>query len=961
LSSIVLAIAVLTGLLIVRAKLASPSAAEVNRLLSESRHKELQDLREVYSADQSAINFINSLSGDFEMQRQRWRAALNHYSQITSGSPPEIIHAQSSSAHCLLNMGLAAESERLLRIVLAQAPQHHPAQRDLANILLASGRSYEAVPHLEELIRQGKFEPIDLVVCASPELFQLAGERFAQTCLSAIPEDPRPMLGLARSALQKKQFEFARLWLSDIVSKFPAVLEAQTRLGQLHLELGEFHQLKAWHEQLPESSVDFAGIWFVKAQIFQHLGQREAASRCLAETLTRFPDHVSANYQMTTTLKNMQRVDDSKHFAERAQLLARIELLANDLRDAFDTRMCQEMVNSMARLDRYSEAAAWCEIAKRNLSTPTWFENFLRQCNNRKLPDIQRKDHPAVAGVLERLKQLPLPPFDWASLKDEQPQSSPDAWPISFTEEAESVGLNFIYRNGSARDSTREYLFEFNGGGIGVLDFDGDGWPDLAFTQAGEKPWTLSPESDQLFRNLDGQRFQLVTELAGFTDTSYGQGITSGDINNDGFPDLYVANFGLNQLYINNGDGTFSNSDQAGNGHQWTSSCAIADLNGDGSPDIYAVNYLDAEEVERSDCHNSQPLRCSPSNFVAGRDAVFLNQHDGSFADLSVEANVRSPLGKGLGLVVADFNEDSHLDVFVGNDTTQNNLFINTAEANDGIPVFDDQALLAGVAFDHRGIAQACMGIAAASLNFDGRPDLFVTNFYNDSNTLYAAQGDGTFRDQTRESNLGQLSFSQLGFGTQFLDADLDGDLDLVVANGHIYRFPLSSGIPYRMAPQVLKNSAGRFELVPDSDAGSFFATEQLGRSVARLDWNRDGRPDICISHLDSPVALLQNETQPVKAMLTVRLVGVQSSRDAIGARVSVLFNDEKQTQQLMTGDGYQSRNEQSLSFAVPAGLPLTVVVDWPSELQTKYQAGDVASVATIIVVENGKIFRQPP
>ncbi|NQV26459.1 MAG: VCBS repeat-containing protein [Rhodopirellula sp.] len=892
------------------------------------------------------------------MARGRWRSALNHYSEITAGSPQETIHALSNSAHCLLNMGHSAQAEHILRSVLNQAPLHLQSQRDLANLLLAGGRSYEAIPHLISLIRIGQFERVDLVLCASPELLQLSADQFAQACLAALPDDPRPMLGLARTALRNKEFDFAKLWLTDIVTKFPDTPEAQARLGQLYLELGESENLERWYKQLPSNADESAAIWFVKAQLYQQHKQPKAATRCLAEVLTRFPDHVAANYQLTTALQNSNLADESKQFAARSQLLARIELLASDLDDSFDPPMCREMVNALARLGRYWEATAWCHIAKRELASSEWYDNFLRQSIAANVLDSPRQFSPTIAGILRRLRKFPLPSLTDLLQESEQSLSLPDNLPISFVDEAEMAGLKFIYRNGCDPANTTEYLFEFNGGGVGVLDFDCDGWPDLAFTQAGDKPWIPSSESDMLFRNEDGQRFRPVSESAIFMDTLYGQGITSGDINNDGFPDLYVANFGENQLHVNNGDGTFSQSPEATGGNNWTSSCAIADLSGDGSPEVYAVNYLNAEEVRNRDCQSSQTPRCSPSNFTAGKDAFFLNQSDGTFADRSAAANVQSPFGKGLGIVVADFNDDNRLDVFVGNDTTQNSLFINSINAADDFPAYEDQSLLAGVAFDRQGIAQACMGIAAASLNFDGHPDLFVTNFYNDANTLYAAQGDGTFRDESRESLLDRLSFNLLGFGTQFLDADLDGDLDLVVANGHIYRYPSPSSIPYRMVPQVLRNVENRFQTVDTSTAGPFFGRKQLGRSVARLDWNRDGLPDICISHLDSPVALLTNRTQSTGATLEVRLVGVTSSRDAIGARVTVGVDHQRRTQQLITGDGYQCRNEQCLRFAVRTGQTVTVVVDWPSGERTNHNI-QVDGTTTIAVVEDGRSFLQ--
>ena len=288
--------------------------------------------------------------------------------------------------------------------------------------------------------------------------------------------------------------------------------------------------------------------------------------------------------------------------------------------------------------------------------------------------------------------------------------------------------------------------------------------------------------------------------------------------------------------------------------------------------------------------------------------------------------------GKALGVVVARLTDSPLPDLLVANDGEANFFFRSSEDSTNGHRTFEETAVRSGLAFDRDGRAQACMGIAVDDVNGDSRLDFFITNFYEESNTLYVQKPGVLFADETREAGLRNPSFRMLGFGTQFLDVDLDGLPDLVVANGHVDDFSYE-GKAYRMPPQCFRNAGGGqfLELTPGR-RDSYFSGEYLGRGLARIDWNRDGREDFVVSHLDAPAALAANESSQCGNSLIIRLIGVQCSRDAVGTNVTVNSAGSRRTRQLTAGDGYQASNERILVFGLAdAAEAEEVFIQWPS------------------------------
>jgi hypothetical protein len=395
---------------------------------------------------------------------------------------------------------------------------------------------------------------------------------------------------------------------------------------------------------------------------------------------------------------------------------------------------------------------------------------------------------------------------------------------------------------------------------------------------------------------------------------------------------LFVANFGTNVIYRNNGDGTFTDvtEDSGLSGEHWSSSLALADLDLDGDLDLYVVTYvLEALKICRT--QTGQTSTCSPGNFPAEDDVLYENTGDGRFVDISRQAGIRVPDGKGLGIVVSDIDDDGLPDIYVANDGTPNFLFHNLGPAPDGRPRFEEIGLASGCAVNADGAAQAGMGIACADFNDDGRLDLHVTNFYLEGSTLYLNDGALQFHDATRAAGLLDLTRSLLGFGTQAFDADLDGRLELIVANGHIDDFSFRHE-PWKMPPRLYRHDGALRWTDVSAEAGEFFETVGLGRGLCRVDWNRDGRPEAVIVHQDRPAAVLRNDTESTGHYLAVELYGVRSNRDARGARIRYRCGTSTRVCELSGGEGFFAVNDRRQILGLGESTQVDELqIDWPS------------------------------
>jgi tetratricopeptide (TPR) repeat protein len=752
------------------------------------------------------------------------------------------------------------------------------------------------------------------------------------------------LLALGRAALESNRLDEAESLLKRAVSLRPGLIEAQARLGEVLLRKRDDSALARWHAELPKDANGHPEVWVVRGAICRDRGDLKAAIRCFREAVALEANHRLANYQLGQLLRQVNRNELAKPFLERARILAelatRLDRIQRGLsQNQVDPEMIRRVVELTESLGRWWEAWGWTQFLLRNHPSevpPPWAVAAVKRLQPRLRYDLPRTAKSAVTGATLAAAPFPFP--DWGRLfskvSNAATPKAPDGGDIRFQDHASRAGIDFRYFNGADASTRGARLLETTGGGVGVIDYDGDGWPDLYFTQGAPWPSTGKPHgySDRLYRNLHVGRFRDETIAAGLGDADFGQGVAAGDYDGDGFPDLYVANLGQNRLYRNNGDGTFTEATaEAGlQRTDWTTSCLIADLNGDGLPDLYDVNYVASNDLSRICSLRGKPFSCSPTSFAAAQDRVFLNRGDGRFEDVTDSAGIVAAKGYGLGILAADFDGSGRLSLFVANDQTPNFFFVNRA-APGGPLKFTEQAAASGLATDAEGRPQGSMGIAFGDADGDGRFDLFVTNFYAEPNAFYRGTGKYLFADESQRAGLRGPSHFMLGFGTQFLDGDLDGRQDLVVANGHIDDLS-AEGIPYRMRPQFFHNlGGGRFKELSDETLGAFFARPQLGRGLARLDWNRDGREDFVVSQIRSRAALVTNVTPGAARFIAVSLRG-GSSRDAIGTTVRVRFGDRIQSQQLVAGDGYQASNERKLVFGLgQAHRADSIEVRWPN------------------------------
>jgi len=407
-----------------------------------------------------------------------------------------------------------------------------------------------------------------------------------------------------------------------------------------------------------------------------------------------------------------------------------------------------------------------------------------------------------------------------------------------------------------------------------------------------------------------------------------------GDFDQDGFPDVYLGNLEPNRFYRNQGDGTFEEASAAAGiaGDEWTTSSVFTDLNNDALPDLYVLNYTQREETAQRECGTPERrAACTPDLLTAEDHRCYLNLGDGRFRDISQQCGILGDAGKGLGVVAWDYADDGKIGLYVANDTTQDFFFVNRGVDADGVPQLVNEGIVRGIAYDLDGNAQASMGVAAGDVTGDGRIDILITDFFESGNAMYSQGADGFFEDVSRKYGVHQPSLTMLGFGCHFADLDGDGWLDLIVTNGHVDQ-TTSRGGPDRMPPQIYRNINGeRFALVAPEQLGTFFQTGFLGRGLVILDWNRDGRSDVAISHLHAPVALVTNRTRSESTSLVVRLIGRNGCREPTGSTLRLVDVEPAQYRLQTAGDGFLVTNERRHQFAVPAGVErATIEVRWP-------------------------------
>jgi hypothetical protein len=522
-----------------------------------------------------------------------------------------------------------------------------------------------------------------------------------------------------------------------------------------------------------------------------------------------------------------------------------------------------------------------------------------------------------------------------------------------FTEVAQKAGLTAPIVFGGK--DTKKYIIETTGTGAAIFDYDNDGWPDIFLVNgttlegfsAGQAP------TNHLYRNNHDGTFSDVTAKAGLNATGWGQGVCVGDYDNDGWEDLYVTYYGKNRLFHNQ-SGVFTEIAEkagvAGSGKAWGTGCAWVDYDRDGHLDLMIANYVDFDLAtaptpgERPSCvWKGVPVMCGPRGLPGAKNILYHSRGDGTFEDVTTKAHIDQTDGHyAFSVSTLDYNDDGWPDIYVACDSTPSILYRNNRDGT-----FTDVAVVSGAAFNEDGREQAGMGATIGDYNGDGRPDIFKTNFSDDTSTLYRNNGDGTFDDVTSAAGLG-LYTKYLGWGTMFLDVDNDGWPDLLLVNGHVYPEVDKNNLGSNYEePRILYHNLGKGTFADISaSAGPGINMHASSRGLAVGDLWNDGRISAVITNLNAAPSLLVNQVRNSNHWIAIRTVGTKSNRDGIGARISVKAGARTLVDEVRSGSSYNSSSDMRVHFGLGSATKVdSIQIRWPSGLLERFDNLPVDSI----------------
>ena len=547
--------------------------------------------------------------------------------------------------------------------------------------------------------------------------------------------------------------------------------------------------------------------------------------------------------------------------------------------------------------------------------------------------------HLALAWILLTLQPVP----GTNKLETEAPSSLPQ-----FSDQTTASGIHFRHVSGGLE---KKYILEAKGGGAGFFDYDNDGDLDLYLVNGAtlDTYRMKSGPGNVLYRNDGKARFVNATAEAGVGDAGWGHGCAVGDIDNDGHRDLYVTNYGENVLYHNQADGSFSNiTPTAGvGGNRYSSSAAFLDYDNDGDLDLYVAHYVAFDIDDMPDEATRKklcvflggPVYCGPGGMPGTPDILYRNEGNNTFADVTLDSGIdQTGDYYGLGVIPEDYDNDGDLDLFVANDTTPNLLFRNNGDGG-----FTDAALLAGVAYNADGDEEAGMGVDFGDVDNDGDADLIVTNFFAETNTLYRNDGNGGFTDYTVLAGLASPTLHFVGFGTRFFDYDNDGDLDLFIANGHVY--PHVSLVPaggtYPQSNQLFRNRGDGKYLDVSAQSGPGLRIEKASRGACVGDYDNDGDGDLLVANMNDLPTLLRNDGGNRLNSIIIQVFGTRSNRDGVGTGIRLKTAGGTQYRTVNGASSYLSysdiRTHVGLGTWTRADL---IEISWPG--------GSVDSIADV-------------
>ena len=532
---------------------------------------------------------------------------------------------------------------------------------------------------------------------------------------------------------------------------------------------------------------------------------------------------------------------------------------------------------------------------------------------------------------------------------------SPLAGSVHLENIAASAGVGFVLHNSA---TPFKYQIEPMVAGVAIFDYNNDGYEDIYFVNGAGIPELMKtgPEYyNRLYQNNGNGTFTDVTARAGVKGEGYSMGVAVGDYDNDGWEDLYVVGVNRNQLFHNNGDATFTDVTEAAGlkgldpqrGKTWSICAGWFDYDNDGWLDLFVVNYcvwgLDKDPFCGSEFTGVRAY-CHPSKFAPLPDALYHNNRDGTFTEVSAAAGIRQHLGKGMGVAFADYDADGYLDVFVANDTTRNFLFYNNGDGT-----FSERGLQAGVAYNGDGSALSYMGADFRDVDNDGRPDIFVTAISNETFSYFHNEGGGIFDDFTHPSGLGRLSIFSSGWSNGIFDLNNDGRKDLFSANSHVNdNIGFEMNVPFQQRNSIFANAGDRFVDVSAS-AGEDFQVAAAHRGCAFGDLDNDGRIDVVVSRFDGPAEVFRNVSPGGNHWLLVKTVGTRSNRDGIGAQIRLESASGVQYNHVTTSVGYASSSSRRVHFGLGQDTLVTrLEIRWPSGVRQELRDVPADQILTV-------------
>ena len=863
--------------------------------------------------------------------------ALEAWARIPPQSPFAAQIALPRAQALILNRGQFSAAEEILETAIKSRDSSSiEARQTLARLYFWQGRLRE----MRRLLQAGWTLAPDRAA-ALREYWKLDTDPIPTVAIQAAldlaerkaPNDDRAWLARANLATRSGRFDDGLKWLDDCVKARPDDLAVWE--GRLDWAVAARNDDEVWRAlaHLTVDRVSATDILALEAWLAARRGLAGREQRALESLAALEPGHSQALERLAVLAREGGRPDcAAKCLRDKLAIDRAKERYRDLLATGVPTTKFEELATLAEALGRGFEARGW------------WALLAVAQPDNPKFRAALDRLRPGTASIARASGQTladllaDLAPRPGAHGRLASSVATRGVVP-RFRDDAKAARLSSVLFDNGA--SVLHQMPETASGGVGLFDYDGDGWLDIYFVQGG--PFPPGPEhpspGDRLFRNRGDGTFDDVSTVSGIADLSrgYGHGVAVGDYDNDGRPDLFLTRWRSYELLRNRGDGTFEDVTErvglAGD-RDWPTSSAFADLDGDGDLDLYVCHYLAWDAVNPRPCFDEMSranVACFPREFKSLPDHVYRND-GGRFVDVTRPAGIVDRDGRGLGVVAADLDDDGRVDLYVANDTTANFLFHNLGEFR-----FEETASLSGAAANSDGGYQAGMGVACGDLDGDGRLDLAVTNFFNESTSYFQNLGKGMFADRTAAIGLAAPSRFLLGFGIAMPDVNNDGRLDLMTANGHVS--DLRPRSPYAMPAQLLVGgNDGRLTDVSE-DAGPPFRAAHVGRGLAVGDLDNDGRIDAILVAQNEPPVYLHNQTEGGH-FLTLRLEGVKSNRDAVGTRVTLIHGDRRQVAQRLGGGSYQSAADPRLHFGLgTADGMASLEVRWPSGRIDRYQA----------------------